>query len=426
VEVNEAFSVLTGVRKGDIPGRDCREVEPLNSLWNTVVASLLHKEKQSEQVQFEGKTLQASIVPVTAGGEIQNLCISFRDISSFVSLQNEFLKRNKELVITNTLSSAFISSSNMEHVYNDLLEKVLITSDLSMGWILVKEEGHFVLKSISGVSREFKKNIERHELDFLISDMANLHTPLFVIEPDSDEMPTVLQQEGISFFVAIPLRAGSEDVGVLMLASRMNIALDFDLASLLSLIGNNLSLIAEKIMLFQETERLAVTDALTGLYNTRHFYEILEAEVARTDRYETPFSLILFDIDDFKVLNDTYGHQAGDDVLCSVAEVFQRTSRKTDTVARYGGEEFISILPNTGKEMAYTLATRIKEEIERTRLLSDDSLHISVSGGVATCPFDATDARSLMYAADMAMYAAKAAGKNQIKCYAAREAGGKP
>jgi hypothetical protein len=209
VEVNEAFSVLTGVRKEDIPGRDCREVEPLNSLWNTVVASLLHKEKQSEQVQFEGKTLQASIVPVTAGGEIQNLCISFRDISSFVSLQNEFLKRNKELVITNTLSSAFISSSNMEHVYNDLLEKVLITSDLSMGWILVKEEGHFVLKSISGVSREFKKNIERHELDFLISDMANLHTPLFVIEPDSDEMPTVLQQEGISFFVAIPLRAGS-------------------------------------------------------------------------------------------------------------------------------------------------------------------------------------------------------------------------
>jgi diguanylate cyclase (GGDEF)-like protein len=76
--------------------------------------------------------------------------------------------------------------------------------------------------------------------------------------------------------------------------------------------------------------------------------------------------------------------------------------------------------------MAYTLATRIKEEVERTRLLADDSVHISVSGGVATCPFDATDARSLMYAADMAMYAAKAAGKNQIKCYADGEVGGKP
>jgi diguanylate cyclase (GGDEF)-like protein len=391
-----------------------------------VVASLLHKERQSEQVQFDGKYLQATIAPITAGDEIQNLCISLRDISSFVSLQNEFLKRNKELVITNTLSSAFISSNNMEHVYNDLLEKVLITSDLGMGWILVKEDQHSVLKSISGVSREFKKKIEGHELDFLISEVEEADTPLFVMESESDEMPAVLQREGISFFVAIPLRAGGEDVGVLMLASRMNIALDFDLASLLSLIGNNLSLIAEKIMLFQETERLAVTDALTGLYNTRHFYEILEAEVARTDRYESPFSLILFDIDDFKTLNDTYGHQAGDDVLRAVAEVFQQTSRKTDTVARYGGEEFISILPNTGKEMAYTLATRIKEKVERARLLEDESVRISVSGGVATCPFDATDARSLMYAADMAMYEAKSCGKNQIRCYSAWKRGGSP
>lgn len=393
----------------------------MNLLWNTITACLLHGKEQSEQISFRDITLMATVIPIKSDGDVRHLCIIIRDISSFVALQGEFLKRNKELVITNTLSSAFISSSDMEHVYNDLLEKVLIISDLGMGWVVIKKEEDFLLQSMSGISHEFKEKLVQKELDFLFRKLSESSDPLFVLEAGKDEMPDILRKEGIVFLSSIPLRVGGHTLGLLMLASRMEIHFDFDLASLLSLIGNNLSLIAEKVKLFQETERLAVTDALTGLYNARYFYDVLNAEIARTQRYSMPFSLILFDIDDFKALNDTFGHQAGDEVLCSVAQELAGTSRKTDTVARYGGEEFISILPNTGKDMAYNLACRIKEAVELAHFLDDPSVKVTLSGGVATFPFDAIDAKGLLYAADMAMYEAKAAGKRRICCYTARE-----
>jgi len=419
--MNDAFSELTGQRENDLRGMDCREVEAVHSLWNVFTACLLHGREQSEQLAFRDKTLLATLTPIQEDGQTRLVSITLKDISSFVSLQTEFLKRNKELVITNTLSSAFISSSDMEHVYHDLLEKVLIISDLGMGWIVSRLDDEFVLRSAGGVSREFKEKIEGGGLDFLFKTAAESKDPLYVLESERDEMPELISREGIVFFCSIPLRVGEETIGLLMLASRVAVGFDFDLASLLSLVGNNLSLIAEKIMLFQKTERLAVTDALTGLYNARYFYDMLNAEVARTERYSTPFSLVLFDIDDFKILNDTYGHQAGDEVLRAVAQVLHSASRKTDIVARYGGEEFISILPNSSKEMAYNLACRVKEAVESTRFLGDDSVRISLSGGVATFPFDASDAKSLLYAADMAMYEAKAAGKKQIRGYSGKE-----
>lgn len=348
---------------------------------------------------------------------ISHICITLKDISSFVALQNEFLKRNKELVITNTLSSAFISSSDMERAYQDLLEKALIISDMNIGWIVQKEEDSFVLKSANGISNEFREILETGKLDYLFRVVSESGDPLYVIDGDRDEMPEVLRKEGVVFLTSIPLRAGEALVGILTLASRVNMDFDFDFASLLSLIGNNLSLIAEKIRLFQETQHLAITDALTGLYNTRHFYDILASEVARTQRYATPFSLVLFDIDDFKTMNDTYGHQAGDEVLRAFACVLRKTARKADTVARYGGEEFILILPNTGRSKAYHLASRIKETVEETDFMVNNSVRITVSGGVATFPEDASNAKDLLYAADMAMYKAKAAGKRNIQCY---------
>jgi diguanylate cyclase (GGDEF)-like protein len=180
-------------------------------------------------------------------------------------------------------------------------------------------------------------------------------------------------------------------------------------------------MIADKIKLFQETQRLAITDGLTGLFNIRHFYDELEKEIARAQRYSTGFSLALFDIDDFKVLNDTYGHQSGDEVLRDVTEMMLHVSRKTDIVARYGGEEFISILPNTPKDEAYKHAYRIKDSVEGKLYLGENSVRLTLSGGISSFPEDAEDAKALLYAADMAMYQAKAAGKNRIYRYGRTE-----
>lgn len=414
---NLAFSEFVGLSKEDITGRDCRDVNPLNVLWNSITACALHRTDKIERITYRDAVLDAFITPVISDGFLNHICVEFKDMSSYVRLEEESMRRNKELVITNALTGTFISSSKLDTVYHELLEKVLIISEMGIGWIVAKEGDGFALMSATGVSRDFKLKLEKGELDFAYDKFLHSDDPMFIFDSAEAADIDALKEEGIVFFAAIPLKTGDDVVGFLLLASRVNVKFDFDLASLFSLVGNNLSLIAEKIHLFQESRRLAITDDLTGLFNVRHFYEVLDAEIARTERYQTPFSLVLFDIDDFKILNDTYGHQAGDEVLHYVASAMKHIARKTDTLARYGGEEFIAVLPNTGREMAFKLASRIKDAVEDTTFLGEKAVGVTLSGGVSTFPEDAEDSKALLYAADMAMYAAKAEGKHRICCY---------
>ncbi|MEC4676563.1 MAG: GGDEF domain-containing protein, partial [Nitrospirota bacterium] len=150
-----------------------------------------------------------------------------------------------------------------------------------------------------------------------------------------------------------------------------------------------------------------------------YFYECLDLEIARTNRYGKSFSLILFDIDNFKKINDTYGHLAGDEVLQGLANILKSISRETDIVVRYGGEEFIIILPNTDEEETILLAERIKDIVYKTTFMVYETtgVKVTLSGGIASYPQNASDAKNLLSAADTALYSAKAAGKNQIFCF---------
>jgi diguanylate cyclase (GGDEF)-like protein len=416
-DMNSAFSALSDIKKDVAIGSDCRDLEPLSSIWNGITGCMLERKGWSERMAFRNMVLDVSITPVEDGSGLTHACILMRDVSHYVNLEEELTRKNKELIIINTLSSTFISSRDMGALYRELLEKVMTTSQMGIGWIALREEDRFVLKGSIGMSSGLSEKAESGELDFLYSDVLSTTDPLFVLEAPQAASVETFREEGIVFIAVIPLRVGEEAIGVLALASRMEVKFDFDVASLFSLTGNTLSLIAEKIKLFQETRRLATLDSLTGIYNVRHFYEILAAEMARTARYSTPFSLTLFDIDNFKLVNDTFGHQAGDGVLVSIAEAMMKTARQTDSVARYGGEEFIVVLPNTSKEEAYNLSIRIKDAVERLEYPELGSLKITLSGGVASFPDDAGDSKSLLYAADMAMYKAKEAGKKCVRMY---------
>ncbi|MGD2080249.1 MAG: sensor domain-containing diguanylate cyclase, partial [Nitrospirota bacterium] len=396
---------------------DASDVEPLGALANVLTSTVLHRMKQKERLLYGNRSLEATLSPVVLEGEVAYILIVLADISAFVNLEAQYLKKNRELIITNTLSSAFISSEDIDSVFSDLLEKALIITHLSLGWIMLKKEGRLELKVSSGLSADLRKRVQEGMVTPLLEKALALRAPLHVLEKGDTMKNEVLSGEGIAFFAIIPLRAGADVLGCLVLASRKETVFDFDLASLLSLIGNNLSMIADKVRLFQETQRLAITDGLTGLYNIRHFYTELDKEIARSERYSSSFSIALFDIDDFKVINDTFGHQAGDEVLRDVAEMILHVSRKTDVVARYGGEEFITLLPNTAKEEAFNHACRIRDAVELKRYLGSDSVSLTISGGVASYPEDATEAKNLLSAADMAMYGAKASGKKSVRCY---------
>lgn len=422
VDANAAFLALVNLKKPDIAERDCRDVEPLSLLWNGVTASIFSREGRTENFSLGNSFYEASIAPVTSGGDITHVGILFRDVTQVRNLEKDFMRKCRELIITNTLSGAFISSSDLGTVFNDLIEKVLLVTDFRIGWVVMQTEDAFVVQSMSGMSPEFRKRLDAGALNGVYEAALSSDEPMYVIESGEAEKVEELRREGIAFLAALPLKTGSQVYGLLVLASRTETKLDFDLASILSIAGNTVSLIAEKIRLFQETERLSITDSLTGLYNARHFYGVLDAEIARAVRYNTPFSLAIFDIDNFKALNDTYGHQAGDEVLQALAGAMMETARKSDLVARYGGEEFIIILPNTGKSEAFNLAYRIKDAVEAIEFLREDSVRVTLSGGIATCPEDALDAKGLLYAADMALYEAKARGKKRIIASSARPA----
>ena len=174
----------------------------------------------------------------------------------------------------------------------------------------------------------------------------------------------------------------------------------------------------ENVGLHETVERQAVTDELTGLYNRRRFQEAMAVEVERSRRFGQSVGLVLLDLDDFKNVNDTYGHQQGDLVLREVARVLRETSREIDEPARYGGEELAVVLPGTDLEGAYNLAERVRVGIEELALpLLDGAgvLRITASCGVATLPGSADDMRGLVSAADDALYRAKRAGKNRTE-----------
>lgn len=155
----------------------------------------------------------------------------------------------------------------------------------------------------------------------------------------------------------------------------------------------------------------ASTDALTGVLNRHALYQVLSQEVERAIRYRRPFSIILFDIDEFKLINDTFGHLEGDKVLKELSKLVSSLMRKTDFIGRWGGEEFLLVLPETSTEAAQALAERFRLKIEETHFM--DSYFIAASFGVSTYVADVS-LHDLLEAADVALYQAKNNGRNQV------------
>ncbi len=171
-------------------------------------------------------------------------------------------------------------------------------------------------------------------------------------------------------------------------------------------------------MNYERIKELALRDGLTGLYNHRHFQELLSYTIAHSDRYEQLTSLILVDLDDLKLLNDTYGHQAGDAALGFVGELIDTSLRKIDVAARYGGDEFSIILPNTNKDGATVVADKIRMRLESKLFkYKEHEIEITLSMGIATYPQNATTKDILVERADRALYEAKREGKNKVCHY---------
>jgi two-component system cell cycle response regulator len=165
----------------------------------------------------------------------------------------------------------------------------------------------------------------------------------------------------------------------------------------------------------QRFKEMSITDELTGLYNSRHFFGRLKAEIERTDRYGHPLTLLMLDLDNFKQYNDAFGHLSGDRVLAETGDIIRKSIRKTDSAYRYGGEEFAAILPESGAQESLYFAERIRKSFESRALFEhkEYGLRVTVSIGVAQYVPE-EEISALIRRADENLYAAKNAGKNRI------------
>ncbi|MDP3705506.1 MAG: GGDEF domain-containing protein [Legionellaceae bacterium] len=166
----------------------------------------------------------------------------------------------------------------------------------------------------------------------------------------------------------------------------------------------------------RQLEYHSTRDPLTNLYNRRSFDELLNDEVSRSTRYHHEFSFIFIDIDDFKSINDSYGHAVGDAVLVQITNIFHKNSRKQDVVGRFAGDEFSIILPETNVDSAINFAEKIRKMVQDTQFDTMQGSHFqcTISIGITTFPHGAKNSLSLLRNADNALYRAKKTGKNSV------------
>ncbi|HET9988807.1 MAG TPA: sensor domain-containing diguanylate cyclase, partial [Kofleriaceae bacterium] len=232
------------------------------------------------------------------------------------------------------------------------------------------------------------------------------------------DIATDSAEHGIRSWLGVPLFMYGECEGVIAVQSTRAAAFGPESQRLLEALALQIAAALQNAHLYE----LAMVDGLTGLYVRRYFDARIEEEVERSRRYKTAFSVIMMDIDDFKKLNDTYGHLVGDRVLRAISNVVKGQMRGVDTATRFGGEELAVILPRTEMVGAYNLAERIREGIAELRITTDDEppkvLGVTASLGIAAFPESkAQDGTDLVRRADRALYRAKKMGKNRVELF---------
>ena len=216
------------------------------------------------------------------------------------------------------------------------------------------------------------------------------------------------------YFVSIPLMIEKEIVGVLNINDVGQDSFDVGDLDFILKLSEFIAMSISNAVLYEQANKLAVTDGLTGISNRQSVEKSLQIEFERSKRYNSPLSLILLDVDHFKDVNDTYGHQKGDEILIAFAALLKKACRTNDIAARYGGEEFLMILPQSNAQGAFKIAERVREEMMKISFTGNESnFAVTVSCGVAEFNKDCESINELITVADRALYEAKNGGRNK-------------
>ena len=318
-----------------------------------------------------------------------------------------------------------VSSLDLDEVLQNILHSAMSVMDMPAGTVALYDASSYQLelRAHAGLSEKFvaldRWRVKPGGLTYEILERGEVFIVEDTASADFFNNPLAIE-EGIRSLIAVPLKIHKRTIGVLYLDDFNPREFDAEKLEFLSVLSSFATMSIDHARLHERTLQLACTDGLTGLYNHRQFKKIFTEEVARANRYNKPLSIILFDVDNFKKFNDTYGHPNGDIVLQEMAIMLKELLRDCDSLFRYGGEEFVTLLPETPLAEAAKVAERIRifVETESPRFLTGiTKTHgVTVSVGVAALPENGADEQILLKKVDDLMYRAKNEGKNNVYC----------
>ncbi|MCK4412087.1 MAG: sensor domain-containing diguanylate cyclase [Candidatus Eisenbacteria sp.] len=323
----------------------------------------------------------------------------------------EIARQDSELEILFEVSRMTQTSLSKAEVFERLLDLIQQAILYKNATLFLREDCHGSLQPVAcrGQHVDLIGGVRFDRGEGFSGWVATQKRPILLSELHRGRRP---DDTIVGSFMSVPLVVQGELIGVLNLSHPRPKAFSEDHLRLLALIGGQAAATIQRLLLYEEMQRLATVDDLTTVYNRRHFIERLDSEIARARRYGVPFGLMFLDIDNFKELNDNFGHQVGDRILTELGTILKHWARSSDIVARYGGEEFIVLLPMTEKNRAMIAAERLRTRIQRHTFYRRKKLTVSV--GVAGFAADGDTAEHLLGCVDEALYMAKNTGRNRI------------
>ena len=353
-------------------------------------------------------------VDVGASGELGHVADAFNTVTEYLRTYVDELRTSRDELRRglDRMGATLRTTLDLEGMLEVVLDTAAVTLGANAGALYLLRGGDLRIEVARGYRPPSDRSLAVGE--GIAGRVAATSAPVLV--GDEPRPVTPLEPEAETA-VAVPLMRGDRTIGVIALYGRTTLEpFTEDDVSTLSSFAGQASVAIENVLLHQETRQLSITDGLTGVWNRRYLELTLRKEIERAQRFGRPLSVLMLDIDRFKLVNDRLGHPRGDEVLIEVTQrLIGELRASIDVVGRYGGEEFVVLLPETASDGAVIVAEKIRTAIRDEPFHGAGDVSITVSVGVSTYPGDGSTAEELIRAADAAMYHAKASGRDRVE-----------